>query len=220
MRIWAWGIKWVGHLFITYRVGHYGKVNYCTLKKSAGLQGNTLSDHRMNSWPMTTWHDQKNNYTLVYHEATHVDIQAISLCKEVISQILPALWLNVPLFIRAKVESVNSTTEDACDQRSKVGEDCLTHYSTLPWPHLVSHDSTWLCLTLTMAPATCFYSLIDSTLLYHGLSGSSLYLQFYTVFLILNDPSLIFIPYWLYLHSTRPHSATFNLYPFNCSIPG
>ena len=169
MGIWEWGIyglnAWVGHLWLngwgimTKRVTIWGDV----LQKSAGPQGNILSDHCMKSWVWKTiiqW-----SYTSRCTSNFHVQ------------------RVNIPNF-------ANTLTEYSSFHQGKSGARVWTallkmHVTRdqrlmriawlatplhLNWPHLVFHDSTWLCPSLTTALATCFYSIIDSTLLYHGLS--------------------------------------------------
>ena len=95
--------------------------------------------------------------------------------------------VNIPNF-------ANTLTECSSLHQGKSGAKCEQHYWRCMWPevkgwwglldsllhstligpmHLVFYDSTSLCPTLTMALATCFYSIIDSTLLYHGFNSYS-----------------------------------------------
>ena len=92
-------LKWVGHLWLN---GWDIMVKWVTvlgdtLQKSDGPQGNILSDHCMNSWPVATWHDLKNNYnpSLPWSYTCRCTSNFISICKELTTKILPALWLTM-----------------------------------------------------------------------------------------------------------------------------
>ena len=176
-------------------MGHYCKVNYCfggyTQKKcwSSG-EYPFQSLHELLTCDYMTWSEKQLYPSLSWSYTCNFPVQRG----------------NIPNF-------ASTLTECSSLHQSKSGE-CEQDYWGCMWPEVkgwwrlldsLLHDTLappsfpWLYLTLPHFDHGSSYLFLLpnwlNTTLYHGLSGSPLYLQIYTVFLILSDPSLIFIPY-------------------------